>query len=102
MKKLSVVFLSDPGHGWVKVSREKLAKLGMLTSISPYSYQRGKWVFLEEDCDAALLENTCRERGVALKIKNKKQSNKQSKVRSYQPFHLSVAELGSNEQVVGA
>lgn len=92
MKKLSVVFLSDPGHGWVKVSREKVRKLGFLHKVSQYSYQNSKWLFLEEDCDAARLVEACKEQNVALKIKNKKQSNKQSKVRSYEHFRLTLDE----------
>lgn len=43
----------DPGHGWVRVSIAELCKLGIVDGISSYSYRRGGWAFLEEDCDAA-------------------------------------------------
>ena len=45
-------FHSDPGHGWLEVARADLEALGLLSSISHYSYQRGERVYLEEDCDA--------------------------------------------------
>lgn len=57
-KKLN--YFSDPGHGWIAVKRWFLVEIGVdLKAISPYSYQSrtGKTVYLEEDCDAALLIN---------------------------------------------
>jgi hypothetical protein len=41
----------DPGHGWLKVPRQELQELGIAHLITPYSYQRGEWVYLEEDGD---------------------------------------------------
>lgn len=45
-------FIEDPGHGWLEVPRSELRELGILDTISPYSFQAGEMVFLEEDCDA--------------------------------------------------
>ena len=45
-------FIEDPGHGWLEVPRSELRELGILGSISPYSFQAGEMVYLEEDCDA--------------------------------------------------
>ena len=45
------VFYQDPGHGWLAVKREWLQALGLEDRITPYSYQRGQTVYLEEDCD---------------------------------------------------
>ncbi len=45
-------FYSDAGHGWLAVKRAELVHLGIADKISHYSYQRGKTVYLEEDCDA--------------------------------------------------
>ena len=42
---------SDPGHGWLAVKRAELENLGIIDKISSYSYQKGKMVYLEEDCD---------------------------------------------------
>jgi hypothetical protein len=44
-------FIADAGHGWAKVPRALLRDLGIEAQISHYSYQRGDWVYLEEDCD---------------------------------------------------
>lgn len=47
-------YITDPGHGWIEVSRAEIDALGIRHSISEYSYQRADMVYLEEDCDAAL------------------------------------------------
>lgn len=46
-------FISDPGHGWVEVPMSLVALLGIAGKISKYSYRRGEYAYLEEDCDAA-------------------------------------------------
>jgi hypothetical protein len=48
---------SDPGHAWLEVSKSKLVKLGIANKISPYSYQKGAKVYLEEDCDVIIFFN---------------------------------------------
>lgn len=53
MRKI-YVFHSDAGHGWLAVKRKELIRLGILNKVTPYSYQRGGTVYLEEDCDASL------------------------------------------------
>jgi len=45
-------FYSDEGHGWLKVTRAMIDSLGVAELISPYSYQKDDFVYLEEDCDA--------------------------------------------------
>ena len=47
--KMQVIIYSDSGHGWAKVARKLIDQLQL--SISSYSYQRGAYVYLEEDCD---------------------------------------------------
>jgi hypothetical protein len=42
---------TDPGHGWLKVHMQLLAKLGIAEKITGYSYMRGEFAYLEEDCD---------------------------------------------------
>lgn len=49
------LFITDPGHGWLKVGTSELAPLGLnLGSFSPFSYRSGHVVYLEEDCDAGV------------------------------------------------
>lgn len=47
------VFHSDPGHGWVQVPMTELLDLGIAHKISSYSYMKGCFAYLEEDCDMA-------------------------------------------------
>ena len=54
MKKIKVKSFSDAGHGWLGVKRKLLDRLNISHLISPYSYQRGASVYLEEDCDATI------------------------------------------------
>ena len=44
---------SDAGHGWLKVKRAELKRMGIADKITSYSYQKGDDVYLEEDCDAS-------------------------------------------------
>ena len=50
---LSLIFHTDPAHGWLEVNRADLDLLNIAHKISRYSYQKIDRVFLEEDCDAA-------------------------------------------------
>jgi len=84
MKKITLVFLTDPGHGWLKVKKTLVAELGL--QISPYSYHRNNHVYLEEDCDAPKLLTALKSRNVTVKIKNKN-TNRSSKIREYHSFH---------------
>ena len=45
---------TDPGHGWIAVKRNVLDILNIADKITPFSYQKGHTVYLEEDCDASL------------------------------------------------
>ena len=45
-------FIADPGHGWLEVPIKELIELGIVEKISPYSYIKGEFAYLEEDCDA--------------------------------------------------
>ena len=73
---------SDPGHGWVKVKKSVLVKLGIADKISSYSYMRNDDAFLEEDCDASVLVAALKANGKTFEYKESI-SNKSSKIRSY-------------------
>ena len=51
MENETFVFYSDPGHGWLRVPRKYLSNLGIAGMISQYSYVKGDYAYLEEDCD---------------------------------------------------
>jgi hypothetical protein len=48
----TLLFLADPGHGWLRVPLGEIAALGIEAEISPYSFIDGRFAYLEEDCDA--------------------------------------------------
>ena len=85
MKTLQFNVYSDPGHAWVKVSRKLLVKLGIADKITPYSYQRGDAVYLEEDCDLSTLLGALKARNITPKFKEFN-TNKTSKIRSYESY----------------
>jgi hypothetical protein len=45
---LTYEFISDPGHGWLKVPLTDLNGF----KPSQYSFKDGEYAYLEEDCDA--------------------------------------------------
>lgn len=58
----------DAGHAWLEVSRAELVELGIQGEISPFSYQKGGDVFLEEDCDLGVYVGALKARGIELKF----------------------------------
>jgi len=77
-------FISDPGHGWLEVTRAELETLDLLDKISRYSYQRGGFVYLEEDCDAHLFAEAKKARGEPLEVRDEYQAN--TFIRNLPPF----------------
>lgn len=85
-KTITLQMFSDPGHGWVRFPKARLARLGIADKVSPYSYQNGANAFLEEDCDLTLLINALRDHGYTdFKFKGGC-TNKQSKIRNYAQY----------------
>ena len=79
-------YIQDPGHGWFKVSIKQLVKLGIADRISNFSYRRGTWAYLEEDCDATILFNALRERGIEPTIRERVARERRSKIRNYSSY----------------
>jgi hypothetical protein len=92
--KTSYVKYEDPGHGWLRVEREELHRLGIEDEISPYSYQSkdAKFVFLEEDSD---MEKFMEAKLAIDKVEitlHCKSANNQSKIRTYRSYtHVNAA-----------
>ena len=77
-------FISDPGHGWVKVPVSLLQALCISGEISDYSYRRGAYAYLEEDCDASLFHQAFEKCfGFAPKYRERNAGRKYSRVRGY-------------------
>ena len=102
-KTFTIIVYSDPGHGWGKVKRSVLHNLGIANNISAYSYQRGEYVYLEEDCDLSTLCMALNQRNTRIKFVEKS-TNRDSRIRSYeryQPFNV-VAVPDSERQQDGS
>lgn len=78
-------FYEDPGHGWAKVRRALLERLGVAGQVSPCSYQRGDWVYLEEDGDLGLLYAALKARGVSVRLR-RQVADRASRIRSYASY----------------
>lgn len=76
---------SDPGHGWARVKRSLINELGIADKISCFSYQRGKFVYLEEDVDAGVFVSALKSAGIEYSVKEHT-TNNESAIRSYESF----------------
>jgi hypothetical protein len=47
----NLTFITDPGHGWLRVPLVDIAALGVETVLSSHSFIDGHFAYLEEDCD---------------------------------------------------
>lgn len=91
MKKM--IIYSDPGHSWLKVHISELFKRNLINKISEYSYKRGNYVYLEEDCDMTIFIDSLKQTMNIEAIKNLfvfKHTDKSSKIRSYERFKISL------------
>lgn len=80
-------YIQDAGHGWFKVKIKTLETLGIDQLITPYSYMRGAWAYLEEDCDATTFFNAWVKAGKPMpKIVDKVARERPSKIRSYDQY----------------
>lgn len=85
MKTRTLHTYTDPSHGWTKAPRKLLKDLGVERHISICSYQRGDFVYLEEDCDAPRLFGALRLVGIEPK-QVFHYADKRSKIRGYESF----------------
>ena len=79
---MKIKVYADPSHAWAKVPLSLLYKLGIQDKITQYSYMRGAWAYLEEDCDLSTLIAAWKDRGIEFSF-DEAHTNKRSKIRSY-------------------
>jgi hypothetical protein len=79
-------FISDPGHGWLKVNTRDLFALGLTPGdFSSYSYRRNDDLYLEEDCDASrFIETYIKKTNSNPKFRERVSKRKYSRVRNYE------------------
>jgi hypothetical protein len=81
-------YIQDPGHGWVKVPVALLERFGIADKITPFSYRRKSYAYLEEDNDLSTLVNELELRRIPFMYDTKIAHRKQSKIRSYQHYYI--------------
>lgn len=86
MKHISMNFYADPGHGWAKVKRSHPVFRRVADKITRSSYQRGEWVFLEEDYDLSIFIQALREAGYEVKFVEH-YSRFTSRIRNYDNYY---------------
>jgi len=84
---LSLIFHTDPAHGWLEVNRANLEALNIAHKISRYSYQKTDRVFLEEDSDAAHYLRAAGKKGWTITT-TEKHTNHDSFIRNLQRFEI--------------
>lgn len=81
--RIKVKFYSDPAHGWYAVKRNALDILGIADKITMFSYQKGKTVYLEEDCDWSTFKDAMVKQGYITGDIPEKYTDKLSPIRNY-------------------
>ena len=69
-KSKTLNHFTDPGHGWVRVRRDDLIFQSIANEVTSCSYQRGNYVYLEEDYDLGLYYKELKARGYEIKWKS--------------------------------
>lgn len=98
-KTLKLNSYSDPGHGWIKVKRSLLQSLGIADKITRYSFQRGQWVYLEEDCDASTFMDACKAMGIEVSFSHKC-GNRQSRIRQYDRYCFDLIDAAYKNLII--
>ena len=76
---------SDPSHSWLKVPFHFLDDLKIKRRISHFSYRKGVFVYLEEDCDFRIFVQAMEDAGRSFEIVEK-HSSRMSRIRSYHRY----------------
>ncbi len=69
-----LTFISDPGHGWLRILLADIVALDIEGDISPYSFIDGRFAYhstvlttgLEEDCDYTVFVEACKAQDIPL------------------------------------
>lgn len=78
-------YYQDPSHGWVKVPKSILRKLGIEKDISKYSYENGEFAYLEEDRDVLIFMEAMKKTNHPVKFKEF-HTNRSSIIRNYNGY----------------
>lgn len=88
MTTRKLTFFADAGHGWLKVNRADLDALDIAHKVTPYSYEKGEAVYLEEDCDATAYLDAAKAKGWVINIRE--QYSDRSTIRTFMRYQPRV------------
>jgi hypothetical protein len=94
--KLTVNIYADPSHSWAAIKRNTAVAImeDHFADISGCSYQRGKTVYLEEDCDFPLFVSCANAKEVELDIVYH-HTDRCSQIRNYPSFRANCIDTYS-------
>ena len=95
-KTVTLPYYQDPGHGWVRVSVGLLHGLKIAHLITPFSYRRESYAYLEEDGDLSQLLTAAAAAGITIKLKQH-HTNKTSKIRGYAQYYTPTTQAAAEE-----
>ena len=78
----------DAGHAWMKVKKDLLYKMGIADKITAFSYERGEYAYLEEDCDLSTFYHRYKEM-YGIDIKFRTHYSDTSRIRGYKDYTYS-------------
>jgi hypothetical protein len=85
MTNFTVVFHSDPSHGWGQIPLSLVSEFGIADKISRYSYKDAHSAYLEEDCDLGLFLRVAEDKGWKIDFKDRT-TNYDHPIRNYSRF----------------
>ena len=85
METKTFPIFEDPGHGWLRVPIVLLQELGIAHNISKFSYMKGSFAYLEEDCDAPFFVDAMDKMDVEVKF-IEHHTDKESPIREYDSY----------------
>lgn len=68
--KIKVTKIDNGSHGYYSVSKDIIRELNLVFQISSYSGMTRSRVYLEEDADAKLFFDECKEKNIEIEIKH--------------------------------
>ena len=88
MKAIVTTYYTDPSHGWLKVPKHVLRKLGIEDKITSYSYMKGEYAYLEEDQDLGTFSKAVPNWEEWRQKAKHSYSDKRSRIRNYSNYEV--------------
>ena len=101
-KDKTYIFFQDAAHGWLQVERQEVEELGLSDKITEYSYQNGRDLYLEEDCDMTSFIRAYEQKFnyAPMMIDSKTPWQKDSAIRGFDSYQPSIKKDLTNIKIV--